>query len=438
MAAMRYGSFPTAHRSAAKAFAYPAPEWGPGFQRPPSGVPGVPANDNWPFAPPANDNFPQRPPPSASPPYKPWVPPGKLAGLAGKALPLVGWIVFGKEVYDLAKAIGQGGQAPIPAGWNMMNSGWSSGVSCNAFTPERVVKFQTQPTHFMSCLTAQFITSGMVTFNYKATNPVAANVRYLYYMDEYVPFSVTRARTVVTWGRPAVNNADFLPRWDDAVAAQPARWVEPEVWPPYVPQLDPLTMSPPVGVPAPRPMPVPYPAIPGVRPNPARSPREQPHRGPRPGEVEPMPYGRPKPRPVASPIPPSPVTEITARPGRKPKVQHKKKPHRPKPPKKGDKEQKFNAAKGGVPAQIFSAVTEGMDVIRPIWEALPAEAQTWPPNPYSMVKDIYYGWDQIVWHKAISGIVQNQAEDMFWGKVGQTVSKGSGKLGKGIQHGPAL
>lgn len=431
--AARTGTFPTAHRSAAKAFASPAPEWGPGFQRPPS-VPGVPANDNWPSRPPANDNY--------KPPYigRPTPPPpwqlGKAASVAGfgiKALPYISWIATSWEAYQLYQQL-YGAPEPGAMGWTL--NGWEYMGPCLASGP-----FDKHLAQFIStaysgystwCLANQFPTSA----HKNPGTPVVWSGANVYRQWTWRnPGTWTRLDTIHPFRRPLPAESGFEntpPVWETQPGTPP-RWVPPEV-PWFRPQVDPMAV--PIGIPMPTPLPLPYPSIPHRVPNPGRAPQEQTEWGPRPN-FQPRPNGRPAPRPVTAPA--TPGATITVRPGRKPKLQHWKRPHKPKKPPKGQKEKKFNAAKGGFPGFVFSALTEAMDVIRPIWNALPDHWQSSTnPNPVEMVQDIANGWHVIDWQKAMQGIAANAVEDGVFGLVGKTVAKGSANLGKGIQHGPAL
>lgn len=61
---------------------------------------------------------------------------------------------------------------------------------------------------------------------------------------------------------------------------------------------------------------------------------------------------------------------------------------------------------------IVNILTEGVDAIEAIWEAIPPEHRFWRnPTPQGMVQDIYYNWDHIDWEQVVWNLVANEIED---------------------------
>lgn len=234
--------------------------------------------------------------------------------------------------------------------------------------------------------------------------------------------------------------------------------------------------SKPVGAPeiAP-PRPAPYRVQPNRQPNPWRDPWEQPHRrswpeirpGTRPGtnpRVKPRPATSPRPGVVETPnenpdLPPTvsvnpsaPGYGVAASPapgaaGRPPRGEP---PHRSRRPEKDkEKDRKFVAnapKKGGLGAiaGIAGAVTEGVDAVDAIWDAMPPWSKTMvkgkKTSPQQKAKDIWDNFGAADIPKALENILKEQAKDALYGRAGRAAGKppvGSGRP-VGNTTGPAL
>lgn len=71
----------------------------------------------------------------------------------------------------------------------------------------------------------------------------------------------------------------------------------------------------------------------------------------------------------------------------------------------------------------INAITESIDLIRPIWDALPDKYQTRGAPPQVMLKEIFTNFDKINWTEAVLGIVENQIEDKIFGAIGSALTK---------------
>lgn len=214
-------------------------------------------------------------------------------------------------------------------------------------------------------------------------------------------------------------------------------------WEPAVPNANPNDLEAfkpgvvrvPVGRPGHWPSPSDFPeAYPPGMPRPAPVPRRgwaNPWRAP---STENKASNAPQPALPPSIIPSVPTTVF--RPNARP--QRRLAPHYQRAPGRGVKEKKL----AGLPRAIawtVNAVTETLDVIEPIFYALPA-ATRWKyggkyAKPQDQVRAIYNHLDQVDWDKAISGIIENQIEDMIYGTAGRLVGKGiRSAYNKGYQH----
>lgn len=428
--------FGKAYRNAtAKRFAPPVTNPTPGIQWGPLVKPGVPANDN-PFKGPRPPYFGgPRPPPFVKPGWyvPPWQlsKPAILAGFGAKALPIIGWIVFAKDAYDLVDAIGQVGQPLDPAHWDMMGSGWVIDRACVFYQPNRILSYTTQPAYWTSCLTGQFGADSWPT--YPGSGMVGTNVDYIRLMYRYFS-GVPQGRVVIAAHRDLPQDSHYSPVWRPEVPAVQPTYISPTTWPPYMPALDPLTTVP-FGVPAPIPQPLPYPAIPYQRPNPTRPAPERSdwaNADPRPRPVSPRP-------PFAQP---APVTTVTVPPpgGPPPSVSHGEAPYAPRPPKKNEKEKKFNPTKkwpwfwGG-----FGAITEASQIVDSIFDALPEFVKKETGGSLWDKVNAIIEWEHVIdWNQAMANILESGASDHWIGKSGKLAGKASGKFGFPVQLGPAL
>lgn len=170
------------------------------------------------------------------------------------------------------------------------------------------------------------------------------------------------------------------------------------------------------------PPPLPYVQIPN-KPTYREWPQER-EVGPRP-----RPYDRPEDRPV------SPDTRVEYEP-----------PRRPPGPK--EKERKFRLTiNGTVIGDIVSAVGEGVEYVEILYDALPEHIRKafersfrGKVTPQKKFEAIWENFDKINMGEVVEGLIENYAEDKFWGTVGQYMADASGKFNKlgGFQLGPAM
>jgi len=254
----------------------------------------------------------------------------------------------------------------------------------------------------------QWSTSATTTF----CNPVP-----VFYQPHHAPgadiYSTFYESELVNAGTdPDTFSGKYAETWQRADGwDQPAHGNDPLWWPAPVPtpvappMLDPLSNPVPGTYPGPAPTPqsAPYPAIPGIRPNPWRSPVEQPHVGNGP-IASPDPAVSPTPGPVVPPVEPP--------------------PHRP-PPR--TKERKLTVRQAAVLGWALS-VTEANDFVDAVWDALPDQDKTGggkkDPRITDKYKDVYRHWQDIPLEQAVENVVLNAIEDAIFGEVQRAIQAG--------------
>lgn len=246
----------------------------------------------------------------------------------------------------------------------------------------------------------------------------------------------------------------YPPNWFDDPQKHPGKEAKPTpgVNPAPLPDLTPIDpFSAPIGVPMSTPRPVPYWAIPGLRPNPMRSPVERTHRGPArapvrapvraPGPItvpveiptiviEPVPVGVPG--PGGSPAP-APVSRSNAA--------------RPVgPPPARTKETKALVAPVWWPVVkwALNGITEGLDAFYAIYDALPLRYKARGARRFEQhAAALYRNFEHVDWNKALENMIRNEVEDAILGRVGRSLAKGARSnpyynRPVGFQAGPGL
>lgn len=372
-----------------------------------------------------------------------------LAGLAAKALlrlnpwVRIAWTLY--DVYDMYRQTqgpyNQPSYFDVPSGWVLdRDCGLSGDVALN---------------HTYVCGTNYNIPPAL--FADYQTFPRYAGGRYWYSRYQYIGFFFGNHRLKLAQSytypvapeplipppHPAVIPAvvqpgKFIPapRPPRGVPASP--WTQPAPLP--TPALDPFAL--PVQQPVEVPRPIPYRLIPYRVPNPYRSPLEQPSRGPGPQDEL-------KPRQ----LPQEEATKVLE-PGKPPVVGAPPELRRPGP---GVKERKIRAtrAAGKIVAAV-NQVTEAKDVVEAFYEALPDKFK---PHVGKQVKVqvsftekarlVYRHFQDIPAYDALKALADNQAEDRFFGAIGQDLKQGAqsaheqgyklhGDLPFGFQRGPVL
>lgn len=213
-----------------------------------------------------------------------------------------------------------------------------------------------------------------------------------------------------------------------------------------VPQTIPFVTDPlsrPINVPVPVPLPLPFKVIPYVRPNPDRAPGEQDERGPTPRRTRPPffdPYSEPDLLPFAVPgrrpvqavrpdqLPPAgPTLTIDASSGGG--IGRDYTPHDLRPPRRGTKEHKFIALDPRI-TPILSPITEAIDAIVAIHDALPKDCKNSHRTVQSMLVDLWHCWERLDAGKAVLNLIAEGREDRALGKVGEELAKASREFGK--------
>ena len=209
------------------------------------------------------------------------------------------------------------------------------------------------------------------------------------------------------------------------VAPQPRPGGLPAWAPSVMPELLPQVL------PAAFPRAVPWRVAPHVRPNPDRAPEEQPQ------------HGNEQPQPQPEPVPPPAVPAIVVTPG-SPTVRHSARPHRRVPPKRGQKERKFNVtgAMGPLIKWALNIATETADVLGALYKAIDEEAlRAWKREhglggkyaitPQDKARAIYDLIDHIDMGEAIQNLVENELEDALIGGAARRVGRLNSQVGLG-------
>jgi hypothetical protein len=234
---------------------------------------------------------------------------------------------------------------------------------------------------------------------------------------------------------------------------QPVPFIDPFFLPQPLPSLDPLSI--PIGRPIPVPRPLPFKLLPYRQPNPFRSPTEQtefgnevPSRAPFafpdvvfqpftitfPDARPPLPFGLVQPVPRLG-TPPSfavaPAIQFFPPPVRNvatPAVA---------PPSPGERERKGALQAGLARLAAFAyAVTEGLDVLDVLHDALPEQCQVPDGTPQEKALALYNCLDQLDLDAAIKGLILNAIEDAIVGRANQLGQDAADDLG--LILGPAI
>lgn len=388
-----------------------------GFQNP--GAP-APANDNW------------RDPRRQLPPgYKPPTPAndnvkktGRYA-FRGVLRRLNPWFQMGKtayQLYDFSQRFSDDAYFSIPAGWNLYKHCISGGDSItidaigNCTQPQVVAKSKLATGYVVG---QKWFTTWTVVSDYNP-NP---------------SFSVCLHHETYNWiagGTPNASQAPVLVPGVQRVAT-PAPWNLPVVYP----AVDPLAW--PVGQPAPSPRPLPWRVLPYRQVNPHRSPSEQSQWG----------NGLPAPRP-------RPSGSVVIAPGVTPSPHGP--PHGSRTPGPGVKERKVQVGGkfGGALFRALNTITESLDVIDAIYDALPNSAkvktyriygnagrpgQQWADaTPQQKLWAIYRNLHLVDIDQALLNILANQLQDFVIGKAGRHLGRQGAEAGSlfGYGVGPTI
>ena len=116
-----------------------------------------------------------------------------------------------------------------------------------------------------------------------------------------------------------------------------------------------------------------------------------------------------------------------------------------RPARAREKEQKVKVRRSVLMRLLNKAigsVTEGLDMVDPLYYSIHARHRYWLRNPSMQIKleVIYENFEYIDWEKAAIALAQNQIEDYIWGKIGQKQGEAAARAGRlmGYQVGPLL
>jgi len=234
---------------------------------------------------------------------------------------------------------------------------------------------------------------------------------------------------------PPVPEADLVnypdPEW--VTVSQPAIFGSP-ARAPLRETLDPMEQ--PIGLPRGTPTPVPYKLQPYRQHNPYRSPIEQSHRG---NFVPGTPRLRPDEVPLLFPaITVGSTTSSNAAPISSVSLAHSGS-HQLRPPEdRKTKERKVRVAGAGQVINVVNNVTEVIDLIEVLYDAIPENHKVrYNGTRYvkrdvsvpEMLEVIYKNWGQLDVPEALAGFISNEIEDRLYGAIGRVGGKISERLG---------
>lgn len=269
--------------------------------------------------------------------------------------------------------------------------------------------------------TTAFCNANPVFFT-QTHNP-AANIYTTFYDVIHWSGTTYRGRYAETYDRNVGYTGDAI-GLDGSPNSPPLFLPRVPTLPEVFPGWDPFLVPP--AVPLPAPQPVPYRAIP-QRPvnDPWRAPGERPEVGPAPTPT-PRPRLRPRPRPRPGD---RPSWDYDWRPGERPRPGGKPGFHRPQPPGKGEKEEKWN-----MPPWLKKAwdaamdATEVDDFVDALFDALPDDCQAGARGTIDKMGALYRCAGSIDPWKAVANVIGNAIEDGVVGPVfgGLTPNWGDG------------
>lgn len=204
----------------------------------------------------------------------------------------------------------------------------------------------------------------------------------------------------------------FLPVYDTPPGVDYPPWIDP--------------MGAPINKPAPDWPALPRWAKPLIKPEAEPNPATDPQVGPEP----------------ARRVDPNTGPTIVIEPGQQTRA-NPGKLSKPARPPKYTRERKAVIAVGGVVRKLVNGVTETKDLIDALWKALPKDCKGHSGTLQSRMWDLYKCWSRIDIPNAIWNVISNEAQDRFYGKIGQlgrkavknAASHGYYRRGVGLQFG---
>lgn len=108
-----------------------------------------------------------------------------------------------------------------------------------------------------------------------------------------------------------------------------------------------------------------------------------------------------------------------------------KDPWEPFPQKKKDSKHVFRSRGAALALGLVNGVTEGLDLLNVLYEALPWWIKKQPGQlPQDKLARILANFHLINWNEALLGLLWNQLEDGFWGGIGGALGKAAREQGK--------
>lgn len=325
---------------------------------------GRPANDNFrPFPLPANDNKPLR------------VPTSRL-GLVARRLPWIGIALTAYELYEwyTQSTYDDGLQGVWTKGGNCSSPGtpWGGKPDTIRFSTTNNPENHSWHGTCDACLNLQAPSSwNWEDYNFITNSSVILRQRF---------HTSARVRNIESYWRPASRKGTT-----DPMPVEPSTQTQPRTNPESVPEaytaIEPL--APPLTTYVP--VEVPYSVVPdlyGEVWNPTQNPETHGHG-----------YGS---------------APATASP-----------PQHPSPPGPGVRERKIRVAGSAGILRIINGVTEALDFVNALHQALPEQYRTPNARPQQQLIDLYNNYQHIDPEQAITNLVLEQVEDYLYGRASQ-------------------
>lgn len=97
--------------------------------------------------------------------------------------------------------------------------------------------------------------------------------------------------------------------------------------------------------------------------------------------------------------------------------------HHAKPPRKGERERKIQSRSARVAAEVYDAITEGVDFVDALHKSLPKHLRR-GRSASGKLADLWDHWDRVGVNQAIANLLYNQVEDKLIGGIIQKSRKG--------------
>ena len=388
--------------------------------------------------------------------------------------PLMRYLELLRILWDLLKPPPGADAGVSPAGWRQVggceNNGWGAGT----MFPGLWYQDGTAPFD-AACLYTSYGQRSLLASQegqireYASSYGVTFGIVRRYasgnvYFDDRSAFTLDKpAKPLRLYYEPPVelpgvfNPTEVVPQidpWQAPAPGSPSPRPMPLPWK-YVPELPdeapdgtPVRGPRPITRPSPAPSPVPVPGgLPDVAPVPGVAPGPGTRPAPRPGTIPiPAPWPDPAPRPGAEPGPGPgtgpvkvPSVSVGFERGAEPRVYRSQ--HFMRPAGHATKERKMVWKHAGTVLSWVNPYTEFCDIVDALYKALPKDLRWqhklsfWKrglrtPRCQDKAVLVYDHFDKIDISDAIANLIENEAEDRFWGQLSKRQGRSWRELGR--------